>query len=250
MATLTKTTDTPKARKATTARKAPSTKVTSSLATPPVSHVTSEANAVAFVALCVTDDSTRVAKAIHIGLELASGATNGGLANTYGKALLSAGRVIPASFQAAISQSGVAYARAKRVTVIESGANETFTNALVLGCLRLVNVAKARVETFLAEKFETMAEFETAVTALIKSDKAAKAAAKGEAATTTDDDGEPVTVEPEESLSVLADVKRSIATLKSCLALLQKNLDPTEHDAALELLMQFADDYALIPEMA
>lgn len=252
MPTLTKTTDTKRAAVATKVKSTHDTKtVTSNKTVTPKPYTTSAANAAKFVALCGKDDSVRVAKANQIGRELESGATNGGLTKTYADALIAAGKPVPKSFAAAISQSAIAYARRKLVVIDVPVLTAADRDALLLSCLRLVNVRKAAVETLLSGSFLSPANFDKAVSEVIKADTAAKKnkTADDDTKNDDDDDNDEPTVE-NENLSMLADVKRAVSQIKSLLALMAKNPDPTESDAALEMLIQFADDYALVPEMS
>lgn len=255
MPTLTKATDTPKARKASVTKTAPSDAVTvtkgkatktPTAPTKSLKFAMSKVDVARFVKACKAESASHLLKIRIAGESVKKGADPKDVKSAIVSALKIA--VIPESMASGVSHYCTAYALADSHGLADDDAALGEVYKISHGAVKL-ELLRARIAEFVPTSEETKSAEFVALCKLIKKTKGL--------GVTTDDAGDEVpesedtpTATDSADLSMLSDVKGYISSLKSCLALMMQNPDPTEYMAATELLMQFADDFALIPEMA
>lgn len=235
-ATLSKATDTPKARKAPATPKAPSDAVTvsSSAATieapVPTAAKTASIDTVAFLAATYKGQDAVSEKVRVIGDALASGSTNADITKSLSSALRLACLDVPKSFSASITH----YATAAAVcnTVHYYGNNDARYAAYSIS----TGVVKAKAREEMVSNFSgTVFDFIAECARLVSEARAAK---KAPAADKADEADEAEETAPE-TISPLDDVRALIRQAGKLLELLESAEDSTDYYSALSMFEEF-----------
>lgn len=235
-ATLSKATDTPKARKAPATPKAPSDAVTvsSSAATidapAPTAAKTASVDTVAFLAAAIKSDEMTAEKVRVIGDALASGSTNADITKALSAALTAAKRDVPISFSSSVTHYATAAAVANTVHMFTIWQVRYAAYSISTGVVK----AKAR-EEMVSNFSGTQAEFIAECARLVSEARAAKKAPAADKADEADDAEETAL----ETVSPLDDVRALIRQAGKLLELLESAPDSSDYYAALSMFEEF-----------
>lgn len=235
-ATLSKTTDTPKARKAPATPKAPSNGVTltNSAATieapAPTVAKSASIDTVAFLAATYKGQDAVSEKVRVIGDALASGSTNADITNALSSALRLASLDVPKSFSASITHYATAAAVCNTVHFYGSTDARYAAYSISTGVVK----AKAR-EEMVANFSGTEFDFIDACKRLVTEARAAKKAPAADKADETDESEETAP----ETISPLDDVRALIKQAGKLLELLESAEDSADYYSALSMFEEF-----------